>query len=130
MRMMRSWVVEMASGEGRICSRGGASSCSSRKYLFRKILTLSTSVHDFKLCVNRPCASIGGGSGIGGGGTGSRGGGSGGGGGDDLSGRGGEGDYEASLQASCKSLDSLPAGKAAFQRFLYSWSETILQSRS
>ena len=52
----------------------------------------------------------GGGSGVGGGGLGSRGGGSGGGGDDGFSGRGGEGDYEASLRASGKSLDSLPAG--------------------
>ena len=56
-------------------------------------------------------AFTGGGSGLGGGGLGSRGGGGGGGGDDGFSGRGGEGDYEASLRASGKSLDSLPAGE-------------------
>jgi len=93
------------------------------------MLTLSTSVHDSKSCVNIPCASTGGGSGTGNGGTGSRGGGGGGGGSDDFSGRGGEGDYEASLRASGKSLDSLPAGNTAFQRFLVR-SGTVPQVRS
>ncbi len=55
-------------------------------------------------------ASAGGGNGIGNGGIGSKGGGGGGGDGDGFSGRGDDADYEASLRASGKSLDSLPAG--------------------